>query len=97
MQLRQILGVEACVWTERISTLSYLEFMLMPRMAALAGMSWTPSERQNFALFDARLQPYLSRYRQLGIHYYDKSDPLRSLREARRPSDVAPKLSLVQP
>jgi hexosaminidase len=95
-QLKQILGVEACVWTEHINTISYLEFMIMPRMEALAEMAWTPDKRRSFAQFDARLQPFLDRYQQLGIHYYDETNPVGSLREARQLPDAVSKLSLSQ-
>lgn len=74
-QLKQILGVEACVWTEHIATVPYLEFMLLPRMVALAEMAWTPDDRRDFAQFDARLKPHLDEYRQLGIHFYDEANP----------------------
>ena len=74
-QLKQILGVEACVWTEHIGTVPYLEFMLMPRMVALAEMAWTPDDRRDFAQFAARLKPHLEEYRQQGIHYYDATNP----------------------
>ena len=81
-QRERILGVEACVWTERISTVPYLEFMLLPRLPALGETAWTPDGRRDFAQFSARLQPFLAQYRRLGIHFYDANDPENSLREA---------------
>ena len=81
-QREKILGVEACVWTERIRTVPYLEFMLLPRLAALGETAWTPDAQRNFAQFSARLQPFLAHYRQLGIKFYDANHPENSLREA---------------
>jgi hexosaminidase len=91
--LKQIMGVEGCVWTERISTVPYLEFMTLPRMAALAENAWTADDQRNFAKFSARLVPFTDHYRERGIHFYDQSDPSGSLRDARKfePPD-APKL-----
>ncbi len=81
-QRKQILGVEACVWTERIASVPYLEFMVMPRMVALAEMAWTPDNQRDFAQFSARLKPFMAQYRQLGIQSYDADQPDSSLREA---------------
>ena len=83
-QRRHILGVEGCVWTERIATTSYLEFMTMPRLAALAEMAWTPDEARNFERFDGCLKPFLQQYREGGVHYYDATDPAGSLQSASR-------------
>ncbi len=94
-QLKQILGVEACVWTEHIATVPYLEFMTLPRMAALAENAWTPDNERNFASFCTRLEPYLNEYRQSGVCFYDETDPLGSLKEAKKLEPVgSPKLSL---
>ncbi|HTV41857.1 MAG TPA: beta-N-acetylhexosaminidase [Candidatus Sulfotelmatobacter sp.] len=92
-ELKQILGVEACIWTEHIASVPYLEFMTIPRMAALAEMAWTPDRQRNFARFDQRLQPFLDQYRQLGIHYYDETDPAGSLHASRQLPDAAQNLS----
>lgn len=81
-QREKILGVEGCVWTERIGTVPYLEFMLLPRLAALGETAWTPDARRDFAQFSMRLQAFTARYRQLGIRCYDANDPASSLREA---------------
>lgn len=36
-----ILGVQGNLWTEYISTLDYAEYMLLPRMSALAEVAWS--------------------------------------------------------
>jgi hexosaminidase len=82
-QREGILGVEACVWAERIGTVPYLEFMLLPRLAALGETAWTPEPRRDFTQFSNRLAPFLSQYRQLGIRFYDANNPADSLRAAR--------------
>jgi len=92
-QRKQILGVEGCVWTEHIPTVPYLEFMIMPRLAALAEMAWTPDQRRDVISFNARLQPFLQQYRQAGIHFYDAANPAGSLQEARPLPEAGPKLT----
>ena len=83
-QRQQIQGVEACLWTERIATVSYLEFMTLPRLPALAEMAWTPDSGRDFTKFEERLKPFLTQYRQEGIHFYDESNPQLSLRVAKQ-------------
>jgi len=72
-QLKNILGVEACVWTEHIATVPYLEFMLFPRLQALAEMAWTPDDQRDFTRFSQRLQPQLAALKQQGISCYEQT------------------------
>lgn len=87
-QLKQILGVEACIWTERITSESYLEFMTLPRLAAFGEMAWSPDESRDFPRFQERLKPFLARYQSDGIHCYDPADPAGSLHDARQNTDI---------
>lgn len=89
-QLKQILGVEGCVWTEHIGSVPYLEFMLLPRLPALAEMAWTADAQRDYAKFNARLKPWLEQYRQQGIHSYDENNPEGSLREVKTPGKISP-------
>lgn len=84
---RQILGVEACVWTEYIATVPHLEFTLLPRLIALAEMAWTPDDRRDFVRFSGRQEPFLNQHRQAGVHYYDAAQPLESLHDALPPEN----------
>lgn len=52
-----VLGVEAPMWTEWISTCKALERMIYPRMHALAECAWTKD--RNFEDFICRLKEYL--------------------------------------
>lgn len=51
-----ILGIEAALWTERISTNAQLEYMLFPRAAALAENAWCKT--QNYGSFVQSLKKY---------------------------------------
>ena len=61
-----IQGVQANVWTEYINTMDKLEYVLLPRMAALAEIAWTPKEQQCWTEFKQRIPALLKRYRALG-------------------------------
>ena len=50
-QAHHILGVQANLWTEYISTPEHLEYMLLPRMLALAEVQWCPAGQRDLARF----------------------------------------------
>ncbi len=50
-----IVGVEACIWTERIHSFEELTSMLLPRLAALAEVAWTAQSKRHLGQFAHRL------------------------------------------
>jgi hexosaminidase len=50
-QAHHILGVQANLWTEYISTPEHLEYMLLPRMLALAEVQWCPAGQRDYERF----------------------------------------------
>jgi len=63
-----VLGIEACVWTEFISSERYLQFMTFPRMLALAEIAWRPKGPRDEPEFSKRLEPYIEALRAKGIN-----------------------------
>ena len=63
-----MLGIEACVWTEFISTERYLQFMTFPRLLALAEIAWRAKGRRDEAEFSKRLEPHIEALRAKGIN-----------------------------
>lgn len=57
-QQKFILGVQANLWTEYIPTFRQVEFMILPRMCAIAEVAWTPKDKKNFDDFAQRLVQY---------------------------------------
>lgn len=64
-----ILGVQANLWTEYIPFTTQAEYMVLPRMAALAEVQWTPAERKNFKEFVARSRRMSDLYDLYGYEY----------------------------
>ncbi len=64
-----ILGAQANVWTEYILNEKHVEYMAMPRMAALAEVLWTPKELKNETNFLGRLQKHFLLLDQLDVNY----------------------------
>ncbi len=50
-----ILGVQANLWTEYVTSPEFLEYMLLPRMCALSEVQWCDAARKDYARFDASL------------------------------------------
>jgi len=56
-----IIGAQANIWTEYITTEEHLEYMALPRMSALSEVVWGEKENKNFDAFRMRLQKHLLR------------------------------------
>jgi hexosaminidase len=50
-QQKFILGVQANLWTEYITTNNKTEYMILPRLMALAEVAWTPLAKKNYSDF----------------------------------------------
>ena len=63
---KHIIGVQANVWTEYITCPEYVEYMILPRMAALAEVQWMPESQKNFDAFKKRISSFRSIYDHYG-------------------------------
>ena len=70
----QILGLEACLWTEYIPNKKRLEWHTFPRLIAVAEIGWTPKKKRNFQAFLKRLDYFLKRLDFHEINYASKDD-----------------------
>lgn len=48
-------GVQGTFWTEHVSDRTYMEYLALPRLIAVAEAGWTPQARKNFADFQKRM------------------------------------------
>ena len=64
-----ILGAQANVWTEYMTTEDYVEYMVFPRMLALSEVVWSPGESRDFGGFVERLDWHFERFEALGVNY----------------------------
>jgi hexosaminidase len=68
-QAAHILGTQGQIWTEYQRTPKNVEYMVFPRLVALAEVAWTPRALKNFADFSARLAKHLTRLSILDVNY----------------------------
>lgn len=66
-----VLGMQANLWTEHIQTEERVQWMALPRAAAVAEVSWSAAERRRWPDFLERLVPMFARYRAFGINAAD--------------------------
>lgn len=63
-----ILGVQGNVWTEHIPTPEHYEYMIYPRILALAEIGWTPSEVKKWDNFHTRALQAVNILREQGYN-----------------------------
>ena len=68
-----ILGAEACVWTEHVSSPERAEEVVLPRMAAMAEALWSPLALRDWADFVPRIDPQFHRYAASGYIFAKSS------------------------
>jgi hexosaminidase len=69
-QQKHIIGVQANLWTEYIATPAKVEYMLLPRMLALAEVAWTPTSGKDYTNFsEKRLPHHLAHLDAMGDDY----------------------------
>jgi len=66
---KYILGVQANVWTEYIATPEHVEYMMVPRIAALAEVQWMMPEEKDYQEFLKRLSSLVGFYKRESVNY----------------------------
>ena len=81
MDPARVRGVQANLWCEYIPTPKHAEYMLYPRLFALAETAWSPACRKEYKGFRRRARKLLDAFRSLGYKTFDmdtESDLARS-------------------
>ncbi len=66
---KYILGAQANVWTEYLKTPQAVEYMVFPRMLALAEVVWSPVESKNYADFARRINRHYQSLDKQNVNY----------------------------
>ncbi len=65
----RMIGVQAALWSELVRDQKELEYMLFPRLLAMAETAWTDAAHKSWDDFVARLPAQMARLDQQGIHH----------------------------
>ncbi len=91
---RRVLGGEATLWSEHITSPANLELMAFPRLLALAEVLWTDKTRDS-AAFHARLDgDQLARLRVTGVAVGPADEDVASIRVQYDPAAHAPRVRI---
>lgn len=66
---KHIIGAQANLWTEYIPTFEHVEYMVLPRMAALSEVQWVAKDQKDYASFLQRLARLIPIYNLEGYNY----------------------------
>jgi hexosaminidase len=66
---KHVLGAQANLWTEYIQDEAQVEYMLVPRLCAMAEVLWSPKEKKNYTDFIQRMDRNYQRLDQKHIQY----------------------------
>lgn len=65
-----VLGVEAPMWSETLSTSDQVEYMAFPRLPGIAELGWSPASTHDWEDYRERIATQAPRWDALGIDYY---------------------------
>jgi len=66
----KILGIEAALWTETITNIDELEYMVFPRLPGYAEIGWTAPAARNWDEYKLRLAQQGKRFEAMDINFY---------------------------
>lgn len=69
---KYILGAQANMWTEYMAYNTKVEYMLLPRLAALSEVLWSAPEKKDWDNFQHRMKEEYKRYDFWKLHYNTK-------------------------
>lgn len=78
---KYILGAQANVWAEYMQTEEHVEYMIFPRLLALAEVVWSPKERKDPEDFKYRIGRHIGLLKQRGVNVFTLSDRVDILTE----------------
>lgn len=69
-EAQYIQGAQCNLWSEYILSPQHMEYMLLPRLAALTEVQWMDAERKNYDEFSKRLPRLIRLYDKLGYTHH---------------------------
>ena len=67
---KDIVGVEAPMWSETLRNITAVQYLAVPRLPAIAEVAWSPQAARRWEDFRTRIAGHAPRWNFLGINYY---------------------------
>ncbi len=71
----KVIGIQSNLWTELVHNKDRFDFMIFPRICALAESGWTLAQNKDYADFTVRMESAYKTFDAKGIYYFDDRDP----------------------
>jgi len=71
---KNIIGLEAPMWTEWVPNQGRLDYQTYPRLTAYAETGWTPLDKKNYPDFKVRLEKFNQRLAIMGVKFAKKEE-----------------------
>lgn len=84
-QAKLVYGVQGNLWVEYIPTPEHVEYMIYPRILALAEVAWSAPERKSWFDFHTRALSAVADLQKKGYHPFDLSKEIGSRPESLQP------------
>ena len=84
-QAKLVYGVQGNLWVEYIPTPEHVEYMIYPRILALAEVAWSAPERNSWFDFHTRALSAVADLQKKGYHPFDLSKEIGSRPESLQP------------
>lgn len=73
---KYVVGVQGCAWSEFINDEKHLEYMIFPRLLAVAEMAWTQEEKRDWQDFKPRMNAHIPQLQARGINAFTLTDEI---------------------
>ncbi len=64
-----IIGVEAALWGETITSMADAQYMIFPRLLSLSEVAWSPQKQRDWKSFSKRLKSEINDLKTQGLNY----------------------------
>lgn len=76
---KSVLGLQANLWTETVQNEQRFDYLLFPRLAALAEAAWSKPSSRNDERFLDQIKIHLNWYKQAGLNFYNPFNPAQTI------------------
>ncbi len=68
-----ILGIEAPLWTETVTNINDIDYLIFPRLPGYGEIGWSPASKRNWQDYEQRLAAQQLRFEMLNVGFYRTS------------------------
>ena len=73
IEKENILGIECPLWTETVTNMEELEFLVFPRLVGYAEIGWSPTNIRDWEDYKLRLAHHALIFKETGLNYYQSN------------------------